>query len=68
MGWSQSAGDSPLRTCVPRSLMAWMYLLIAAVFEVGLKCARGFTELWPGLLTIVAMGLSLVFGLKLTAS
>lgn len=39
--------------------MAWGYLLIAALLEVGwaigLKYAEGFTKLWPSVLTILAM-------------
>lgn len=38
--------------------MAWIYLLIAAVFEVvfalGTNATNGFTELWPSVLTILA--------------
>lgn len=38
--------------------MAWLFLLIAAAFEVtfamGMKYAEGFTRLWPSLLTVVA--------------
>ena len=38
--------------------MAWLFLLIAAGFEVtfamGMKYAEGFTRLWPSLMTIVA--------------
>jgi quaternary ammonium compound-resistance protein SugE len=45
--------------------MAWIYLLIAAVFEVGwaigLKYTDGFTRLWPSVATVVAMILSFVF-------
>lgn len=45
--------------------MAWVYLFIAGLFEcgwaVGLKYSNGFTKLVPSLLTIVAMGLSLLF-------
>jgi len=45
--------------------MAWFYLFIAGLFEcgwaVGLKYSNGFTKLVPSLLTIVAMGLSLLF-------
>ena len=44
--------------------MAWVYLLAAAVFEigwaVGLKYAQGFTRLWPSVLTVTAMAISLV--------
>lgn len=39
--------------------MAWVYLIIAALFEcgwaIGLKYTDGFTRLWPSLFTIVAM-------------
>ena len=49
--------------------MAWTYLLIAAFFEIGwaigLKYTQGFTKLWPSVLTIAAMVLSL-FCLALT--
>ena len=45
--------------------MAWVYLLVAALFEIGwaigLKYAQGFTKLWPSVLTIVAMVFSLFF-------
>jgi quaternary ammonium compound-resistance protein SugE len=45
--------------------MAWFYLLIAGLFEVGwaigLKYTEGFSRLWPSLMTIVAMILSLGF-------
>lgn len=45
--------------------MAWVYLLIASLFEItwaaGLKSTQGFTKLWPSVLTIVAMGASLFF-------
>ena len=43
--------------------MAWMYLLVAAVFEigwaVGLKYTHGFTRLWPSVLTLAAMAVSM---------
>src|SRR5689334_10756659 len=39
--------------------MAWTYLFVAALFEIGwaigLKYAQGFTKLWPSVLTIIAM-------------
>ncbi len=39
--------------------MAWGYLLIAAVFEigwaVGLKYSHGFTKLWPSVFTLLSM-------------
>lgn len=43
--------------------MAWIYLFIAALFEVGwaigLKYTQGFTKLWPSVLTVTAMAVSL---------
>jgi quaternary ammonium compound-resistance protein SugE len=43
--------------------MAWGLLLIAAVFEigwaVGLKYSHGFTKLWPSVLTILSMVVSM---------
>ena len=45
--------------------MAWVYLFTAALFEIGwaigLKYSQGFTKLWPSVLTIIAMGISLTF-------
>ncbi|PKQ68241.1 hypothetical protein BZG01_05615 [Labilibaculum manganireducens] len=45
--------------------MAWVYLIIAGLFEavwaIGLKYAEGFTKLWPSVITIVAMAVSLYF-------
>jgi quaternary ammonium compound-resistance protein SugE len=42
--------------------MAWIYLLVAGVFEVawaiGLKYTDGFTRLWPSVGTIAAMAVS----------
>lgn len=39
--------------------MAWIYLFIAGLFEVGwaigLKYTAGFTKLWPSVLTVFAM-------------
>ncbi len=39
--------------------MAWIYLFIAGLFEVGwaigLKYTAGFTKLWPSVLTVHAM-------------
>jgi len=39
--------------------MAWLCLVVAAVFEigwaVGLKSTQGFTRLWPSVFTIAAM-------------
>ncbi|MFN3460891.1 MAG: quaternary ammonium compound efflux SMR transporter SugE [Oceanibaculum sp.] len=51
--------------------MAWLYLFIAGLFEigwaVGLKYTEGFSRLWPSLGTIAAMASSfflLAFALK----
>src|SRR5690606_10733228 len=42
--------------------MAWIYLLVAGLFEVvwaiGLKYTEGWTRLWPSVGTLVAMGVS----------
>jgi quaternary ammonium compound-resistance protein SugE len=42
--------------------MAWIYLLVAGLFEVGwaigLKYTDGFTRLWPSLWTAASMVLS----------
>lgn len=42
--------------------MAWMYLVIAGLFEigwaVGLKYTEGFTRLWPSLWTAASMAVS----------
>lgn len=50
--------------------MAWIYLLLAGLFEVGwavgLKYTDGFTRLWPTVWTVGAMILSLtLLGLAL---
>ena len=43
--------------------MAWVYLILAGLFEigwaVGLKYTEGFTRLWPTVLTLAAMAVSL---------
>lgn len=45
--------------------MAWVYLLIAGVFEVvwamGLKYSHGFTKLYPSLITLGGMVISFYF-------
>jgi quaternary ammonium compound-resistance protein SugE len=45
--------------------MAWAYLFIAGLFEigwaVGLKYTEGFSRILPSLATLVCMGLSLGF-------
>ena len=44
--------------------MAWMYLLIAGLFEIvwatGLKYTDGFTRLWPSVGTVIAMSISML--------
>jgi quaternary ammonium compound-resistance protein SugE len=45
--------------------MHWIYLSLAAVFEIawalGLKYSDGFTKLWPTTFTLVGMVLSTFF-------
>jgi len=45
--------------------MAWIYLFIAGLFEigwaVGLKYTEGFTKLWPSVITVATMILSFYF-------
>lgn len=45
--------------------MAWVYLVIAGIFEivwaVGLKYTEGFTRLLPSVMTIAAMAMSFLF-------
>ena len=45
--------------------MAWIYLFIAGLFEIGwaigLKYTDGFTKLWPSVITITTMILSFYF-------
>lgn len=45
--------------------MAWIYLFIAGLFEIGwaigLKYTEGFTKLWPSVITIATMILSFYF-------
>jgi quaternary ammonium compound-resistance protein SugE len=45
--------------------MAWLYLIIAGLFEVawaiGLKYTNGFSRVWPSALTILAMIISFGF-------
>ncbi|MFA6232055.1 MAG: quaternary ammonium compound efflux SMR transporter SugE [Rhodanobacter sp.] len=44
--------------------MAWIYLVLAGLFEIvwaiGLKYTDGFTRLWPSLGTLAAMAASIV--------
>lgn len=43
--------------------MAWIFLIVAGLLEVvwaiGLKYTEGFTKLWPSVITLGAMGLSI---------
>ena len=43
--------------------MAWLYLLVAGLFEVGwavgLKYTEGFTRPWPSVWTVAALALSM---------
>lgn len=43
--------------------MAWFFLVIAGLLEVvwavGLKYTHGFTRLWPSVITVVAMVVSI---------
>ena len=45
--------------------MAWVYLVVAILFEVSgttsMKLSRGFSELWPSVAVFVLYGLSFVF-------
>jgi quaternary ammonium compound-resistance protein SugE len=45
--------------------MAWIYLIIAGLLEIGwaigLKYTEGFSRLWPTLATVAAMIASFVF-------
>ena len=49
--------------------MAWIYLVVAGLFEcawaIGLKYTEGFTKLTPSILTVFAMAIS--FGFLSTA-
>ena len=45
--------------------MAWIYLLVAGLLEIGwalgLKHTHGFTRLWPSVATVAAMIASFLF-------
>src|SRR5262245_30042967 len=53
---------NPVASC--RSVMAWIYLTVAGLLEIGwaigLKYTDGFTRLLPSLWTITSMVLSIV--------
>ncbi|MFZ6747552.1 quaternary ammonium compound efflux SMR transporter SugE [Undibacterium sp. Ren11W] len=44
--------------------MNWLILIVAGLFEIvwaiGLKYTEGFTRLWPSVITLVAMTISVV--------
>jgi quaternary ammonium compound-resistance protein SugE len=44
--------------------MAWLFVVVAGLFEVawaiGLKQTSGFTRLWPSVFTLVGMAISFV--------
>lgn len=50
--------------------MAWVYLVIAGVFEVvwavAMKFSEGFTRLVPSIVTLLGMGVSFAFLSKAT--
>lgn len=45
--------------------MAWLYLIVAGIFEVvwatTLKYTNGFTKLYPSIITLIAMSVSFIF-------
>lgn len=45
--------------------MAWVYLFVAALFEIGwaigLKYTQGFSKFWPSVFTVAAMLVSFTF-------
>ena len=45
--------------------MAWIYLVIAGLLEIGwaigLKYTQGFSRLWPSVATVACMAVSFVF-------
>ena len=45
--------------------MSWIHLLIAGIFEIAwaisMKYSSGFTKIWPTIITIITMGLSIYF-------
>ena len=45
--------------------MAWIYLVIAGLLEIGwaigLKYTHGFSRLWPSVATVACMAVSFVF-------
>ena len=45
--------------------MAWIYLVIAGLLEIGwaigLKYTHGFSRLWPSVTTVVCMAVSFMF-------
>jgi quaternary ammonium compound-resistance protein SugE len=65
-----SGGRMPAVPSEGGDALAWLLLLLAGLFEVGwaigLKYTEGFTRLWPTVLTLASMVLSLgMLGLAL---
>src|SRR3546814_10595806 len=58
-------GSGPLFLSRRSDLMAWIYLVVAGLFEVawaiGLKYTEGWTRLWPSLGTLAGMVVSFWF-------
>ncbi|WP_306301790.1 DMT family transporter [Asaia astilbis] len=54
--------DGPAKLAIGRFVMAWIALLFAGLCEIlwaaAMKQSAGFTRLWPSLITIVGMGVS----------
>jgi quaternary ammonium compound-resistance protein SugE len=51
---------------------AWLYLIVAALFEtgwaIGLEYSEGFTKLWPSVATAISMAISVVLLAKAVQS
>ena len=45
--------------------MAWFYLTLAGIFEIiwaiDIKYSDGFSKLWPSVITMIGMGISIYF-------
>lgn len=45
--------------------MAWFFLTLAGIFEIiwaiALKYSEGFSKLWPSVITVVGMAISIYF-------
>jgi quaternary ammonium compound-resistance protein SugE len=51
---------------------AWLYLIVAALFEtgwaIGLEYSEGFTNLWPSVATVISMAISVLLLAKAVQS